>query len=575
MERDPLRLAWTTARTRHLAAGLLLLVAGALLLVGIDLVRVLVDEVVLSPGAGRSTPLLRMAVSLPERIAPGPLVLFAGFPLDPPLRTIALIGTLLAIPIVIALLLVGAEWIAVGIGGRVLARVRKLVLKAVLSASPSAREDAAAAALLVGDPLARESAVLGSALLGPLQASGAVALLLAYSAAVDWRLGLALFAMLALITTLCGRRLDLRLDAALARRREGADVEQSLADLLRRIPALRAHGTWAYEWQRLTESLAAGHRPVDRRERRLAIVHGRAAGAMMLTPLMVLGVGAWFGSGASRGPGALAACTLAAALAALAARDMLHWRRLVIQVRPILEDIARGVAGLQGRERRGPPEHLPRTGALVARGVSAYDPSSGARVTGVDLALALPAHVALVGDGDSGPRVLAALIGGQLHPSTGALTFGGVDLTMADPVERAHRFAYAGGNTVLMRATLRQNFLYGCPKEESDLESRLSPRRPRSPASTGSFTPAASPAPSTPGPSRSSPRPSSNRGGWCRRRCRPTVSPGSSIPSTSSATTTMRRSVKTSCSGARSATRSRRTTSPRIRSCARSSRRRT
>ena len=125
MERDPLRLAWTTARTRHLAAGLLLLVAGVLLLVGIDLVRVLVDEVVLSSGAGRSTPLLRMAVSLPERIAPGPLVLFAGYPLDPPLRTIALIGTLLAIPIAIALLLVGAEWIAVGIGGRVLARVRK------------------------------------------------------------------------------------------------------------------------------------------------------------------------------------------------------------------------------------------------------------------------------------------------------------------------------------------------------------------------------------------------------------------------------------------------------------------
>jgi ABC-type thiamine transport system ATPase subunit len=82
--------------------------------------------------------------------------------------------------------------------------------------------------------------------------------------------------------------------------------------------------------------------------------------------------------------------------------------------------------------------------------------------------------VALVGDGDSGPRVLAALIGGQLHPSTGTLTFGGVDLTTADPVERAHRIAYAGGHTVLMRGTLRENFLYGCPKEESDLENRLS-----------------------------------------------------------------------------------------------------
>lgn len=472
MERDPLRLAWTTTRALHLGAGLLLVAAAALLLVGIDLVRVLVDEVAAPVGTGAS-PVLRLAFSLPERMGGTPVVLFPGIPIDPSIRTTAVIGALVLIPVVITLLLAAVEWIAVRIGARVLGRVRRLVLKAVLTAPPTGRDDAAAAALLVGDPLARESTVLGSSLLGALQATGTVAVLAAYTAAIDWHAGIALLAMAIAVAYLFGRRLDLRFETARAQRREGTDVEQSLADLVRRIPALRAHGTGAFEWERLTRAIADGHRPVARRESRLAIVRAAAAGAMLLTPLVVLAVGAWFESASARSAGSLAACSLAAALTALATREMLHWRRLVDQVRPILEETARTFAGLQNRDRPGPPERLPRSGALVARGVSAYDPSSGARVTGVDLTLAFPAHVALVGDGASGPRVLASLIGGQLHPSTGALTFGGVDLTAADPIERAHRIAYAGGDTVLIPGTLRQNFLYGCPKDEADLESHL------------------------------------------------------------------------------------------------------
>ena len=98
---------------------------------------------------------------------------------------------------------------------------------------------------------------------------------------------------------------------------------------------------------------------------------------------------------------------------------------------------------------------------------------SGGRISGVDLSLAFPAHVALVGDGDAGPRLFASLIGGQLDPSTGRLTFGGVDLARADPAERARRIAFAGGETILIPGTLRENLLYGCPSSEPDLDARL------------------------------------------------------------------------------------------------------
>jgi ABC-type multidrug transport system fused ATPase/permease subunit len=299
-------------------------------------------------------------------------------------------------------------------------------------------------------------------------------LLAAYTFATDWHLGTALSAVLILVAVLCARRLELRYQAARARQAEGREVEQSLGDLLRRIPALRAHGTGAYEWERLTREIAGGHGPVQRRERRLALVHAFAGGAMLLGPLAVLGVGAWFAPVFSGDPGALVACVLAAVLAVVATRELIQRQRLLAQIAPALAETAHLVAGLQPRDRKGVETMLPRAGTLIAKGVSAYDPSSGARVTGVDLSLAFPAHVALVGDGDAAPRVLASLIGGQLHPSTGSLTYAGIDLTLADPAERARRFAYAGGDTVLIPGSLRQNFLYGCLPEPPDLETRLS-----------------------------------------------------------------------------------------------------
>ena len=44
----------------------------------------------------------------------------------------------------------------------------------------------------------------------------------------------------------------------------------------------------------------------------------------------------------------------------------------------------------------------------------------------------------------------------------------------ADPAERARRLAYAGGDTVLVAGSLRQNLLYGCPNPDaSEIEHRL------------------------------------------------------------------------------------------------------
>ena len=209
-------------------------------------------------------------------------------------------------------------------------------------------------------------------------------------------------------------------------------------------------------------------------------------------------------------------------------RDFTRWRRLDQEaVRPLFARSPARSAACKPRERtRRRAARFPRAGALVAKGVSAYDPASGARISGVDCTHRLPGPCGPRRRRRGGPAGLRrARSAASSIPRRGRLTFGGVDLAAADPGERARRIAFAGGETILIPGSLRDNLLYGCPAPTSpDLEQRLvgggRGRRPRP----------ADPCPrprrhARPGAaSRSSPRPSSRPGAPCARRSRPEAS---------------------------------------------------
>jgi len=472
MERDPLRLAWKTSPLRYGVGFALLALSGLLLLAGLDLIRVVVDWAV-SDGAAAPPPLLRVVLTPPASLWPEPLVLFPGIRLGPEAFALASIGGILLAPLAIALLLIPLDWIAVSIGARALAALRARALEAILKAPPSAQEDLTTARALAAHGLARENSVLGLSLFVPVKLGGMIGLSFAYVLVMDWFLGAPLAVILGLGAILNARRALLRFDATSARRREGEVAEGILADLEHRIPAMRAHGTGYYERDRVRKLLVEGHRPVMRREYRLALVDSTSAVVLMLAPVVVLALGAWFAPTRPLTAGMVAACALASALAAYGVREIVHWHRMAVRARALLADVARSLSALTPRDVKKGKVSLPESGALVAQGVSAYDPASGARITSVNLNLAFPSHVALVGDGDSGPRLLAALMSGQIHPSVGRITYGGVDLVEANPYERSQRIAFAG-ETVLIEGSLRENLLYGCQAPAEELEHRLS-----------------------------------------------------------------------------------------------------
>ena len=474
MERDPLRLAWKTSPFRHLVGFGLLAVAGLLILVGFDLVHDIVDRA--TGGAGgwdAPASFLRIAITPPADLHSEPLVLFPGILLGSEAFAVVSVVGILLVPLLLGLILVAFEWLVVGIGLRMLMKTQSAALDVILKVPSASHDEIAMVTALAGRGLARESGVLGSSLLMPVKLGGMIGLACAYVFVMDWHLGVTLVLVLTLGAALCARRSLLRFDATAARHREGDEAETVFADLEHRIPALRAHGTAPYERNRVREALVRSHRPVMRWEYRLAFAEAASAAMLMVAPLSILALGAWFAQERPISAGTVAACVLAAALAAYGTREVVQWHRLALRARALLIDLGKGLGPLKLRAALKGKASLPDSGALVAQGVSAYDPASGARVTSVNLNLAFPSHVALVGDGDAGPRLLAALMSGQISPSFGRLTYGGVDLSAADPGERSRRIAFTG-NTVLIEGSLRDNLLYGASAPEAELQHRLS-----------------------------------------------------------------------------------------------------
>ena len=472
MERDPLRLAWKTSPWRHVFGFGLLTLSGLVLLFGLDLIRVATDiamraEDVAADAAG----FLRLTIPLPREIAAGPLVVLEGFPLGPNALALVAIGGIVIIPLVMAFLAILIDWLIVGIGANVITRIRAAVLDASLAASVSDETEVAALHHSAGEELSREGRVLGAALLVAVRLTGMVALALAYVLLVDWHSGLALALVLLFGAALNAHRLRLRIDIGRLRDREGEMIDRTFAELRHRVPAIRAHGTASLERERLATALASRHRPVESLERRLAAVEALSVAMIILAPTAVLAAAAWYAAALSASPGSLVASSLAAALAAFALRESVQWRRVVERTKALLTGMSEMLTSIRPRLRDLVPQTLPHSGALVAEGVSAFDPSTGSRIAGLDLRVSFPAHMALTGDGDVGPRVLASVLGGGLSPSTGHLTFGGINLAAVPATERARRIAVAG-ETVLIPGTLRDNLLYGAVDEDG--ESRLS-----------------------------------------------------------------------------------------------------
>ncbi|GJE57414.1 ABC transporter ATP-binding protein [Methylobacterium thuringiense] len=469
MERDPILFAWSSARRQHATAVALGVGLGApLALFALLCLRDLIC--MLSPGQSGPLPFLALALPFPGE----PARLFpiaSGFRLsEDGLELAALVGLAAS-----ALAFAGLGWLVARVcfsaQARAATRLRAAATDAILRAPPGAREDVRALPALIGAALAGLPA---AGILVPAMTLAAILLALLTAALAAPRLvpavAIGLFAI-GLARALQIRRGSDRSDL---RQRERAAAEAGLGDLILRMPAVRAHGSAMFERRRLGLRARATHGTLARAEGALAYARAPALALAVLLPAILVATALWRGPGepvqAERVlPGALAAAAGAFVLAAGLVTAFLRLWFLRIEVTPTYRRLAQTLDGLTDKR---PAQHrraaFPASGALSAADVGAYDPASGERLTGLAAHLRMPSHVAIVGGRGSGAQALAALLAGQIEPSVGAITYGGVDLRSLDPSERAHRIAFAGSEAILIEGTLKQNLLYGARTDERE-----------------------------------------------------------------------------------------------------------
>ena len=103
---------------------------------------------------------------------------------------------------------------------------------------------------------------------------------------------------------------------------------------------------------------------------------------------------------------------------------------------------------------------MPRDANLRASNLSFVDESGNRLVENVSFQAAHGEHVAIIGRPGSGATELAQMVARLLHPSTGSIELGGMDITRAPEAVTGRAIGYVGSPAYLFPARVRDNILY-------------------------------------------------------------------------------------------------------------------
>ncbi|MDJ1158809.1 ABC transporter transmembrane domain-containing protein [Chelatococcus sp. SYSU_G07232] len=477
MERDPIRYVWQKTRIMHLVAGLLVLALVPASWSSLALLRTLVDDAALGRAFadGQAAAALLAVEVTPPRAFGRPWMLFEGFVLPRETFAIAAAAGLFGLVALRTALITSLRSVGDRLATDLGHDLRTGLFQRIVSARPSAQDEATAAAAQIGN-LATVSPFLGRALLTPLAAGADMATVLLFGFVLHRWLGLTLLVAVILQMLLPAAREDAERRVAEDGGRMDRRTARAAREAVRRLPAIRAHGTAQVE----RTAFAAQLRKEGRAERdaltwRLAL---RAAARLLRegAPAAVVAIGAWLVAAGDLSPGGLVAASIAVIAVARPATALARWRRDAAAARAVFDEIGRCVGALQARAARRPlTGALPATlGTVETVQLGALDPRATERVAGVDVKLALAQHVALVGEG---ARAFGAALGGAVEPTAGQILVDGTDLASVPAHLRARRIAYTGCDPVLLDARLRDNLLYGVApvdaREAAALDERL------------------------------------------------------------------------------------------------------
>ena len=117
---------------------------------------------------------------------------------------------------------------------------------------------------------------------------------------------------------------------------------------------------------------------------------------------------------------------------------------------------------IDDRRQLDPPDEIPPlTGEVSAANLSFAEDERARIVDAVSFSFSASAHVAIVGQSQSGKHELGMLLARLIEPTGGRITIGGIDIAGLHDAVIGRRIGYASATPHFFAGTLRDNFYFG------------------------------------------------------------------------------------------------------------------
>src|SRR5215207_5397868 len=488
MDKSLFRYIWRHSKRDQLIIFLVVLLSLPFYFASLDLPKRIVNEAIQGrpfEDGQRTTRFLDLALCLPEGLG-GRIQLFSGFEVDRFTLLFGLSGLFLFF-----VLVNGAfkYWINVAkgaLGERMLRRLRFDLFCLLLRFTPETLRTvkSSEAATIIKDEVEPIGTFIGDAFVLPvfLGTQAATALLFIFLQNV-W-LGVLAAAVVAVQMTFIPRLRRQLLRLSRQRQVASRRLAGRVSEIVDGIEAVHVHDTASWERAEI------GHRLYELFDLRFRIYKRKFMVKFLnnllaqMTPFFFYVVGGYFALKGRLDIGQLVAVIGAYRELPPPLKELIDWDQQRLDVQVKYDQVVHYFAADKLLPGEGPEQDVgddaPLIGPLKVENLRVLDAHGAPVINAAGLTLALPARIALIGDGGPAAGAFARIIARRHANYEGVVAIGARNLADLPRSVVGRRVAYAGVDPILFPGTLRDNLVYGLrrrPPEQLDAGGREALRR--------------------------------------------------------------------------------------------------
>ncbi|MBV9243531.1 MAG: ABC transporter ATP-binding protein, partial [Methylobacteriaceae bacterium] len=466
---------WKNSRKEQLTILAIVLVSFPFYYISLDLPKAIVNDAIQGHAFanGREQAVLfHLSLSLPAFLGGGTWTIFPGMPLSRLDYLLWLSGAFLVLTLINGAFKYVVNMRKGKLGERVLQRLRLDLFTLLLRFSPEAIRNVKASetATIIKDEVEPIGNFVGDAFIQPAFLGGQAVTALAFILLQSPSLGIIAGGMVLVQGFIIPRMRREQLRLGKQRQLQSRSLAGRIGEIVEGMAEVDNHGTSSYERHkisRLLDQLFWIRYKLYGRKFMVKFINNTLA---QITPFMFYSIGGYFALRGSLDIGQLVAVIAAYRDLPPPVKELIDWdqQRLDVEVKyqQAIEQFSGGdLASAAG-------ESLPpmTTGSIELQGLRVVGSGGDVLLDGVNAAIPLGSHTALLALSGDGASVLAQVIGRRIAAYSGSVRIAGRDLAALSGASIGPRMAYAGPEATIFQGTIRDNVVYSLKRQLSDDE---------------------------------------------------------------------------------------------------------